>query len=489
MGFCTLATDYVRGGYTQVDNIFLSSYLPAASGDDVKVYFYGLYLAGGAGDNSNTLEKIALDLRLPEEKVLSAFRYFENLGLVTVKKGAELSIAYRSVKTPETPVIKYNAADYAVFIEEMARVFPDKILSENELMGYIEIMHRYSIDTNAMLMIATYCTEIKAVVSTPYILAVASDWGSRGICTEDAVNAHIEELENNNEDLRQIFKTLGLRSKPGLDDRQAFLKWSKEYGYRLDAILAAARLCKKRGGMERLEIIIEELRLAGANTAAEIAAYGKTKEETLTLARDIVSAIGGYYSSYDAAIDVFVNPWLIKGFEPRALLSIAKLCFIKNIKTLDGMDKMVCNFYRLGILTEKAVTAYIERQVATDNFIKEVLIHTGSDSFVSNKDREFYKTFAETWGFSHDMILLAADNSYGKPFPMTNINRILAKFKERGINSVADGAALLAEETPRKKPSAKSSATTEYISHNYTKEQLNSVFSSPDDILGGISDV
>lgn len=472
MAFCSLGKDYIKEGYTQIDNLFLGAYLPAADAVDCKVYLYGLMLAAEGGDG-NTLERMSMALKLTEDRIIRAFGYWEEQGLLTIGKTHPLKITYHSVKAPLTPAVKINAGEYSVFVEEMARLFPEKVLSHNEIMAFIETMRQYKIEVNAMLMITKYCMDIKGAASTPYVLAVASDWARQGITSEEDVTAHIEELERNNEDIRSILRTLGVKSEAGLEDRQLYLKWTKEYGYRMDAILAAARSLKRKGGMGRLSKTLDELKNAGALSAREVSDYLKNKEDNIGLSSDIVRMLGTYYSSYDMIIETYLSPWQAKGFDGGAIRTIAKYCFIKNIKTLDGMNGVVDRFYRLGILTTEGVERYMERQAEIDKLIKEVLEKAESQAFISARDREFYKTFVEVWGFDHQIILLAAEYSAGKPFPMANINRTLALLKDNGISAPEDAERFIKGLKDR---TTKPQADGGYLKQNYTKAQLDSVF-------------
>lgn len=479
MGFCVLGSDFIKNGFTPVDNVFLGGYLPSADATDIKVYFYGLYLAANGSQTDNSIEKVALMLKLTEERVLAAFRYWEEQGIVSISKTHPVTITYNSVKTPLTPVVRYNAREYSTFVEEMARLFPQTVLTPNELASFIELMRAYKMEINAMLMIARYCLDVKGVVGVPYILAVADNWAKQGITTEAEVNAHIAELEQNSEDIRMIFKTLGLRSLPTIEDRQLYLKWTKDYGYNMDAILTACRYCKRKGGMHKLETVMEELRNAGAYSAQEVANYAENKEKTKKLAQDIVTGIGSFYANYDVVVETYVIPWLAKGFEENALRGISRFCFLRNIRTLDAVDDIVERFYKLGILTEEGVETFIARQLTIDASIKEVLAAAASASPVSNRDREFYRTFVEAWGMPHETVLVAARHSAGKSFPMAEINRLLAMLKERGITAPDEAQGFLSSLGQKKEPAAPRS---DYRKQNYTRDQLDSVFVNPDEV-------
>ena len=44
MGFCNFSQELVNVGYTTVDNLFITNYLPEAPNKYVDIYLFGLYL-------------------------------------------------------------------------------------------------------------------------------------------------------------------------------------------------------------------------------------------------------------------------------------------------------------------------------------------------------------------------------------------------------------------------------------------------------------
>ena len=115
MSFLRLSREYMREGYTEIDNVFFTGYLPEADSLDVKIYLYGLWLAGTGRETDNSIERISLSLKVTEERIMRAYAYWEELGLVSISKSSPAAVIYNSVKTPVTPVVKYNAKEYADF--------------------------------------------------------------------------------------------------------------------------------------------------------------------------------------------------------------------------------------------------------------------------------------------------------------------------------------------------------------------------------------
>ena len=58
MALCTFSSKLAMDGFTVIDNVFLNEFLPGATGDDVKVYLYGLTLCSNPNTDDNTLDTI-----------------------------------------------------------------------------------------------------------------------------------------------------------------------------------------------------------------------------------------------------------------------------------------------------------------------------------------------------------------------------------------------------------------------------------------------
>ena len=473
MPFLSLGSDYVKAGYTQVDNVFLLSYLPYADALDVKIYLLGLAMASDLSEE-NSLEKMCLALHVEQERIVEGFRYWEEKGLVSLTKTAPFSVKYLSVKNPLKPVVKLNGEKYKVFADEVARLFPEKIISPNEYNGYFELMHEYKVETNAMLMIMQYCKDLGGGrFSAPYILAVAADWAKKGLTTEKKVNEHIRELENNSEDVRQIFAALNIKHAADVSDRQLYLKWTKEQKFPLDGVLTAAKSLKKRGGMEKLDELLAELSRAGVFSAVGIAGYVKEKERVHGLAKELAKALGTYYGSTDAVVESYVRPWLNMGFDEEGLKKLAKFCFLRNVRSFDGLAQTVERFFRSGIIASEAIDAYVEKQMRIEQDVKEVFAKCNRYGVVGNRDRECYRVWCE-WGFSKEAILAAAENCADETFPMQAINRTLASLRMQGTFDVEEIKKKLADKE-------KKQGKDDYMKHEYTEEQLKSVLVSFDD--------
>lgn len=204
--------------------------------------------------------------------------------------------------------------------------------------------------------------------------------------------------------------------------------------------------------------------------------YVKEREHYHDLAVKINRTIGVFYDSLDYIIETYVSPWLSKGFDDDALLDIAKYCFTSNVKTLQGMNLTVMHFYKEGCITSESIRDYIDRQIQNDEFIKKVLSLAGTNRFVSQNDREYYRVWCTEWGMPDDLILYAAELAANSRFPLQFINKQLAKWHDAHITTLEQAKkSAIAVENPK-------SSAKNFTEREYTKEQLDSIFKNVPDI-------
>ena len=98
MAFCKYSTEYIASSKTEVDNIFIDSFLPFADPICVKVYIYGLYKCSNPNALDNSIENFAKTLNMTQDEVLGAFEYWQEQGLVQVLKTSPVEIRYIPLK-------------------------------------------------------------------------------------------------------------------------------------------------------------------------------------------------------------------------------------------------------------------------------------------------------------------------------------------------------------------------------------------------------
>ncbi len=480
MAFCIKEKQFVDTGYTAVENKFFVNFMPDAPDIRSAIYLLGLTLAGSDGDD-NSCETIANKLNISEEEVLDAYRYWEELGLVTVINANPTQILYHTIGSNST-LKKIKPGKYAKFSKQMQAAIDGRMLTVNEYNEYYTFLEETTFAPDALVYIAKYCAELKGSnISYQYILTVARNQLVRGATTLAAVSENLKSQQKYDDDLKLVLKAMSSNRAIDYADRVNYEKWIKEYGFSLDTVIAVAKTCRT-GGMTKLDSKLSEYYGKGALSTKEIQEYETEKACMYELARGLTRAIGVYYQSLDSVVDEYVVAWLRRGYDDETLLAIAKFCFKSGIRTLAGVASIIDKLYKNGVVNLESLDSYLAVMADTDSKIQTILTQCGLDRRTTANDRLLYKTWTEAWRLDYELIVYAAQLATGTRSPMAYVNRVLSDWKQRGVTTVEQAKLVL--------PNAASSTTatsaafvggTVIERRHYTDEEINSLFSALDE--------
>ncbi len=478
MAFCIKEKQFVDAGYTAVENKFFLNFMPDAPDKCTAVYLLGLALTNSDGDD-NRCETIALKLNISVEEVIDAFRYWEELGLVTLIDSPS-QVLYHSLRDGTGTLKKIKPSKYAKFSKEIQSVIEGRMITVNEYNEYYTFLEETTFSPEALVYVAKYCAELKGnSISYQYILTVARNQLVKGATTLAAVSENLNSQQKYDADLRIVFKALGSQRNVDYSDRVNYEKWIKDFGFSLDVITAVAKTCKS-GGMSRLDAKLSEFYRKGALSLKEIEDYETEKNRLFDLARGLTKSIGVYYERLDSVVEEYIVPWLRRGYDDETLLAIAKYCFKSGIRTLNGVASIIDKLYKNGVVNLTSLDNYFAMLADIDEKIRVVLTKCGLDRRTTANDRLLYKTWTETWNMPLELINYAAELAAGTASPIAYMNRILSDYKQNGIVTV--------EQAKSHKNDAKSASTaTRAIIGNdlerrhYTDEQLNALFTVLDE--------
>ena len=481
MALCSYSSKLILDNYTVIDNTFLNEFLPQATGDDVKVYLYGLSLCANPNTEDNSLDTICKVLSLTEEQVQKSFDYWQSVGLVQVVSVSPYEVRFLPVRAHSGSVKIRNKEKYADFNTQMQEVISGRMITPTEYNEYYSLIEVYHFEPEAVVLIAKYCTSIKHnSIGYPYILAVARDFDKQGLKTFTAIENKFIEQEKSSAEIKQILTALGLKREADIEERNLYLKWTNNFGFTQGVIVAVAKSLKKRGGFSKLDELLSKYFEQKLFTMEEIMSFSEKRESMFELAKTVSKTLGLYYQNLENVVDTYIADWTNKGYDFDSLMFISHYCFKQSIRTLDGMNTIVQKFYKLGVVSLAAIDQYISSILKTDELIREILEKTGLVRSVSSLDREFYKTWTNNWNFSHEQILLAADVTKDKSNPMSYLNRVLATLNEEGkTETKAIKEHLKTIKPDGRKVSAKAKDTFE---RSYSNEELVAVFDSLDDV-------
>jgi len=474
MAFCKYSIDMLANNTTAVDNIFINNYLPYADAMYVKVYLYGLYKCQCADSQDNTLENFANELNLSQEKVEEAFTYWQEQGLIQFLNVLPFEIRYLPISDVINNTKKYNAKKYESFNAQAQEILSGRMITPNEYREYYDIIERLHMEKDALLMIINYCVNVKGNnVGYAYITTIAKDWANQKITTAKQVEERLLEFENLKTGMEEITKALGIKRALSVEERALYQKWTSQ-GFD-DIVLkhvAKTAKAKSKANFSYMDALLEKYFAQKLFSISEISLYEEEKTKAITLAKTTTKNLGLYYENIEPVVDNYIFNWINLGFSEKMLEEVSNYCFKTNVRTLDGMNRLLDKFHKLGILTEKSLAEYFGEVLTVDKKIKNILEKIGLSRNVNQFDRDKYKVWKEIWQLSDELIDYGCTLALGKDQPMQYLSSILASFHDKRITRIEEAKQSFDIVSSSTKKQAYSSERT------HTKEEVKTLFQS-----------
>lgn len=473
MSFCKFSPSFATSNKTMVDNEFINHFLPHAPDACVKVYLLGLSKC--STDCDNDIKYFANTLNITEQDVISCFMYWQEQGLVQVLSTDPIEVRYLPVYSHSQSIKKYKVDKYTDFNIQVQEILSSRQITPNEFAEYYNLIENHHITEGALIDIIKYCADYKGFnVRHPYIITVARDWEREGVHTHEDVENKINDLGLADDKISLLLSSMGSKRKIQLEDKKLLDKWLNAYGYELNVILYIVKMLnlkKRKIDMDILDKHISKYYEMKLLSTDEIDAYENEKENLFFIATAVNKELGVFYEDLTKEIDSYVVDWVNKGFDKDTLVTIADNCFKSSIRTLEGFNNIIMKLYKLGIVTLDSYREYLSDNLSVDNEIKQVLDTLKVNRFVNNNDRAFYRTWTSDWGFSLDIILYACTLAVGKSNAIVYLNKILANWTGK-VKTLDDA----------KNMQVTSTANTNFIHNNYTKEQIASFITNLNEV-------
>ena len=135
------------------------------------------------------------------------------------------------------------------------------------------------------------------------------------------------------------------------------------------------------------------------------------------------------------------NRWIKEmGFSHEAVKAACTYTVGAANPTLVYLNGILNNMYKNGVLTAKEIREFNTSTEEESKNIREILRRVGvSTSTIAAEHRKFYRKWTETFGFTQDVLLYAA-NIAAKNFKtsLTYIDKVLENIKGKGMTSIED---------------------------------------------------
>ena len=451
--------------------------MPQAPAEFVKVYLYGLSLCTSPNQDYNTCDSAAAFLSCSEDDILSAYEYWQEMGIIQIICKRPLEVKYLPLKNRSGSSKIRTKGKYSEFNKQVQEIISGRMIKPIEFNEYYYLIESLHFEPEALIMIIKYCTVLKGEnIGYAYIGAVARSFANDNIKSTTAVEQKLLEQEKSTAEIKQVLDTLGLKRAADIDERNQYLKWTNKFGFSHNVIIEVAKSIKKNGGVGKLDNLLTKYYEQHLFTMQEISEYCSLREQMFEIAKNISKNLGLYYQNLENVVETYVSEWIKKGYNSETLELISHYCFRYSYRSLESMNDVIQKFYKLGLISVEAINQYTASIVSADQAIKEVLDACNLLRSVTSSDREFYKTWTTVWGFSHNAIMCVAKKAVGAFGPVSYMNKILSTLHSQNKHSEADVKAYLQSTNTAEQ------SQTNHLKHNYTNEELNAIFDSLDDI-------
>ena len=423
-------TKYAMFDITPVENQFILEYLPAARGDYVKVYLYGLMRCYHPEEDMN-LDRMSHELNMTQEDVINAFSYWERRRLVRrisdkPPKWQYINIQQLSITgdtDPEPEYTEFSNALYEAF---------DKVrrLHGSELNTCFEWHEELKLPTEVIIMLLSHMVSVKG---RNFRIAdadkVAAQMATENVRTVEAAEEFFSRDEQAYAGIRKVLKLLGKKYFPSEAQVSLYRKWTRDWGFTQEAIEAAVELTAKGDpSLGYLDGILSSLRQESAITPDRIR-KSSLKAEAF---REVLKELGKgdvnqkNLQQYDRMLAVY----------PHDVILIAARECGHNGKDIDDIMKLIESWKEKGLQNQNEVETYVQAFHDQTALVRQLKKSWGTDETrISQTDRSLITKWENKFGFSREVIMTAAEYASEAKQPMTYLDRILTDYQAKGITT------------------------------------------------------
>lgn len=462
-------------GVTPIENKFLLEYLPAAKGDYVKVYLWGLFKAAHPTPNYS-LAEMAQELFLPEAEIEAALRYWERRALVSrIQENPPQYRFYSPLQRQENPAgapLEVDQ-DYVSFAESVYAAFADRRkVSPAEIAMAWEWVQDVGLQPEVVLMLLMHCAEERGTqFSFKKAEPLAIRMKEEKVTTCDDADAFLRHEQAVHEGTRRVLSRMGKRRAPSEDELALYEKWITEWSFAPEAVLDACRETTKGDpSFKYLDGILGGIRSRSqARTGEQVKAQLEKEQDLQAKAQEVFSLLGGKFSG-PAAARLYQD--FSQTYPHSVLLLAAQECH-RTGKNLEDMQSLLASWQSKGLTSEEAVRDYLSRFREANLALREIFEACGHRGKPTAADRMLYEKW-RGWGMDRELLLFAAEQARAaEGSKIGYLDKVLEIWHEAGINDISQARA-------QRKPQGqqnpgKTVAAQCYGQRAYTEEELTAV--------------
>lgn len=430
MAFCTFSDGAAMFDATPIENLFLLEYMYDAPEQALKVYLYARMLAlhpelgGSAAD-------MAKALRLTEDEVVAALRYWETRALVVRRSDNPPTYQLMPLRTQvpgDAGALDREIYANRDFNNRLQRLFGNALIDQRDLnkaSDWVNLLH-YERDAVVRLVeygIATSRSRSPKPASVfKRMDALAEEWSQKGIRTLQDVE-RAAAGENATGIAKDTLKKLGIGRPPTDEELALVRRWTDEWGYSREQIIAAcARTVSARNPtLKYLDSILSSQRTEDSDRFAALSQV--LRELNPQSARPTPDQMKRYSALLEA------------GFAPELIRLAAVQCHRMNKDRFDDLEWRLDIWRKDGVTTPEEAENYMRLMSALSRELREVFRRAGVEERRPNYGQlETYRGWKER--YPDELIAFAAECARNAGGSMAYMDRLLTEWAQAGADTV-----------------------------------------------------
>lgn len=497
MALCRFSDNFHILDVTPIENLFIHEFMVKAPGDFVKVYLYGLKQCYHPNDCENTIDSFAQALELEPKVIENALSYWNRQGILTSEKNEKghLTVIYHNIKdvlssnsNNEVDMYKYKDFNYS-----LQRIFKTRALTPQDYLRVYDWIEVLNLPMEVVLMMVQfYINKMGSKVSINYLSKVAETWAKDNINTISKAEEYIAGSEHYFKDTTAVLKYLGIYRCPSRAEIELYKKWSKQWGFNLQAILTACKETTKiqSPNLSYLDKILENLHSLGIKLPQEINDYFDSRNTINSSVKSIYHHLGYKEGAPTPAhIDMY-KKWVDDyNLEDEVIILACKHSVKKGRTSFEKLDNLLRTWVKNGLTSVNDIKEFLLKRKAIDSNLSAIFERAGVEKNISQADRKLYKTWTQEYNFSLELILLAAEYSIMADNKLPFMNKILKNWYDSNISTIEEARAdnerhkkamdLLKESGKNikgNKAKGKELDFNKFQQHSYSEEDLEFLF-------------
>jgi DNA replication protein DnaD len=461
-------------GATAVENLFLREYMPAAKGDYVKVYLCALYHSQYPGSGYG-LQDIALELSLPQTDVMAALRYWERRKLIlkTSENPPAFTLCHMGHRMLTGQDGMETDAAFIAFSEAVYALFADRRkVRPGEIALAFEWVQELGLPQEVVLMLLSHLSIVRGMqfsfkAAEPFAVQMREE----NVMTPEDAESFLSHTRKAHEGARAVLRRMGKRRLPSEDELTLYIKWTGEWGYSHEAILAACgETVKGEPTFAYLDGILGGIRNRGsAKTGAQVSSQLGREQDSMARARELANSLG----TRTAPATLLATYERLRETHPHEVIMLAAREASRTGSRLEDAERLLAAWHKKGLDTEEAVREYLRKFRESNDLLMRMFEACGHESRPTASDRALLNQWQE-WGFSDEMLLLAAAQARSAKAKPPYIHKVLETWHQAGVNSPGQVTQNRPLSAAAVRP-GKEVGAHRYSQRDYTSEELNAL--------------